>query len=73
MSNGLRAYLDHSNQQACQRPFGSEFWEDQCAEEVGQIVGQRMKLKSDLVGLEWPQRIGGVSRLRPNRLMSAKA
>ena len=52
MADSLRADLDHPIPQAGQRPVGNGCWQDQCAQEVRQIVGQCMKLKPDFVGLE---------------------
>ena len=39
-----------------QRPAFDLIWENQSAEEVGQVVGQRMKLQAHRVGLHRPAR-----------------
>ena len=48
----LRADLDELLAQPGQRPVFDRLRQCQCSHEVGEIVGQRMKLKSDGVGGE---------------------
>src|SRR5215211_8985889 len=47
----LRADLDHLLAKRGQRPAFDLIWQSQRAQEVGQVAGQRMKLKADRVGL----------------------
>ena len=50
VAHSFRTDLDHSIPQTCQRPMGDGCWQCQRAQEIGQIVGQRMKLKPDCIG-----------------------
>ena len=50
----LRADLNQLLLQARQRPIFDRLWRRQCTQEIAEIVGERMKLKSNSVGSERP-------------------
>jgi hypothetical protein len=56
VSDHLRADLHHLLAKRGQRPALDLIGQNQRAEEVGQVVGQRMKLEPDRVGLHRPAR-----------------
>ncbi len=54
MADDLGADLDQLLLQARQRPVFDRLWRRQCAQEVAEIVGERMELQAHCVGGERP-------------------
>jgi len=54
VAHDLRADLDELLLQARHRPIFNRLWRRQRAQEIAEVVGERVKLKSNSVGRERP-------------------